>query len=346
VNERARTKPTKTTEIAILREALEAFEAVTAMPATAVKEHVRLPEGIADAAFELQGGKRLIVEVKRLLTPTNLGQAVAQLARFRKPGVLVTGYVTPPMAERLKELDVAFIDTAGNAYLRLPNLFIYVTGRKPHAPTPRETRVRALRPTGLRVIFALLCRPDLVNAPYRDIAEAAGVALGTVNWVFYDLRRLGYIRETKARGRIYENRPGLIDKWVEAYARELRPKLKPQRYRVANPEWWKREDLKALEMWLGGEPAAALLTKHLRPEIITIYGNTHFATLAKTVRALKDEHGKLEVLEKFWNFEIPRFNKRYPTVPPLLAYADLIATADARNLETAQMIRERFLGKA
>ena len=91
---------------------------------------------------------------------------------------------------------------------------------------------------------------------------------------------------------------------------------------------------------------AALLTKHLRPEIITIYGNTHFATLAKTVRALKDEHGKLEVLQKFWNFEIPRFNKRYPTVPPLLAYADLIATADARNLETAQMIRERFLDKA
>ena len=206
-------------------------------------------------------------------------------------------------------------------------------------------RVRALRPTGLKVVFALLCRPDLINAPYRDIAEAAGVALGTVNWVFYDLRRLGYMRETKARGRVYENRPGLIDKWVEAYARELRPKLKPRRYRVANPDWWKKEDLAVLEMWLGGEPAAAILTKHLRPEIITIYGDAHFATLAKTVRALKDEHGNLEVLQKFWNFEIPRFDKRYPIVPPLLTYADLVATADARNLETAQIVHERFLDK-
>lgn len=31
--------------------------------------------------------------------------------------------------------------------------------------------------------------------------------------------------------------------------------------------------------------------------------------------------------------------------PPLLIYADLVATADARNIETAQIIRERFLAK-
>lgn len=345
MNARTDTKKIKATENVILREALEAFAAVTAMPATAVKEHVRLPEGVADATFEIAGGRKFVVEVKRTLTQATMGQAAAQLARFRRPGVLVTTYVAPPMAERLKDHDIAFIDTVGNAYLRLPNLLIYVTGRKLNAPAPRETRVRALRPTGLKVIFALLCRPDLVNAPYREIAQAAGVALGTVNWVFYDLRRLGYIRETKARGRIYENQPALIDKWVEAYARELRPKLKPRRYRVANPDWWKTENLAALDIWLGGEPAAAVLTKHLRPEMITIYGDAHFATLAKTARALKDEHGKLEVLHKFWNFEVPRMDKRYPMVPPLLTYADLIATADARNLETAQIVRERFLEK-
>lgn len=346
MKERAHAKPAKTTEAVIFREALEAFEAATGIQAAAIKDDVRLPEGIVDATFDLQGKKKLIAEVKRRLTPANLGQAVAQLARFRRPGVLVTEYVTPPVAERLKELDVAFIDTAGNAYLRFPNLLIYITGRKPHTPTPRETRVRALRPTGLKVIFALLCRPDLVNAPYREIAEAAGVALGAVNWVFYDLRRLGYIRETKARGRLYENRPGLIDKWVEAYARELRPKLKPRRYRVLNPDWWKKEDLAALDVWLGGEPAAAVLTKHLRPEVITIYGDTHFATLARTTQALKDEYGNLEVLHKFWNFEVHPMDKRYPLVPPLLVYADLVATADARNLETAQILRERFLDQA
>jgi hypothetical protein len=243
----------------------------------------------------------------------------------------------------LKALDVAFLDTAGNAYINTPKQFVYVTGRKPQAPAPREKRVRALRTTGLKVIFALLCRPDLVNAPYRDIAAAAGVALGTVGWVFYDLRRLGYITETKANGRVYADRGGLIDKWVEAYAHQLRPAIKPQRYRVADADWWKKENLAKFDMWLGGEPAAAVLTKYLRPEVVTVYGDTQFAALARKVKAVKDEYGNLEVLQKFWDFELPQVDKQHPLVPPLLVYADLVATGDARNIETAQLVREQFL---
>lgn len=345
MRERTKTKLARGTEATILREALEAFEEVTALQATMVKGRIRLPERMADAIFELPDGKKLIVEVKRTLTPATLGQAAAQLARFKKPGMLVTQYVTPPMAERLKALDIAFMDTAGNAYVRLPNLLIYVTGRKPQALAPREKRVRALRPTGLKVIFALLCRPDLVDAPYRVIAQAAGVALGTVGWVFYDLRRLEHMRETKVHGRILEDRPGLINMWVEAYARELRPKLKPRRFQAANADWWKKGDLEKFEMWLGGEPAAAVLTRHLHPEVVTVYGDTHFAALARKLQPVKDEHGNLELLQKFWRFDEPRADKRYPLVPPLLIYADLVATADARNIETAQIIRERFLGK-
>ena len=63
--------------------------------------------------------------------------------------------------------------------------------------------------------------------------------------------------------------------------------------------------------------------------------------LPRKVRAIKDEHGNLEVLQKFWAFELPKAD----TQPPLLVYADLIATGDAMNIETAQIIRERFLDK-
>ena len=98
-------------------------------------------------------------------------------------------------------------------------------------------------------------------------------------------------------------------------------------------------------MWLGGEPAAAVLTKHLRPEVVTVYGDAHFTTLARRIQPIKDDYGNLELVQKFWDFEAPTVNKRYPVVPPLLIYADLVATADARNIETAQIIRERFLGK-
>ncbi len=220
----------------ILTQALAAFEETTATAATMVNTEVRLPQGVADAEVRLAEGKKCLVEVKRNLTPATLGAAIAQLDRFGKPGILVTRFITHPMAERLKVLDVQFLDTAGNAYIHTNKFFIYVTGRKLQAPTPQEKRVRALRPTGLKVVFVLLCRPELISAPYRDIAQTAGVALGTVNWVFDDLRRLGYVRETRAQGRIFEDRAGLLNKWVEAYAHELRPKLKPRRYRVANAE--------------------------------------------------------------------------------------------------------------
>lgn len=340
---RAPVNPPAAEEQQILIQALEAFKQATAREVAVLKTEVRLPQGVADAEVRLANGEKLLVEVKRHITPATLGAAVAQLARFGKPGMLVTDYINPQMADRLKALDIAFLDTAGNTYLNTPKMFVYVTGRKPQATAPREKRVRALRTTGLKVIFALLCRPDLVNAPYRDIAAAAGVALGTVGWVFYDLRRLGYITETKANGRVYADRDGLIDKWVEAYAHQLRPAIKPQRYRVADADWWKNENLAKFGMWLGGEPAAAVLTKYLRPEVVTVYGDTQFAALARKVKAVKDEYGNLEVLQKFWDFELPQADKQHPLVPPLLVYADLVATGDARNIETAQLIRERFL---
>lgn len=326
----------------ILKLAVEAFRTSAGSPAEILPTAKRTWKG-ADAAIRLEDGQRLLVEVKWSVSPATLGAALAQITAFGKPGILITRYVTPQLAERLKAQNVFFLDTAGNAYIRTPHLFIYVIGRKLPVLAVRERAVRALRPTGLKVIFALLCRPELINASYRDVADLAGVALGTVNSVFFDLRRLGYLDETKARGRIVNDRRGLVNKWAGAYAQELRPRLKPQRYRVADADWWKRGDLAKLDMWLGGEPAAGILTKHLRPEIVTIYGDTHFTALARRIKPVKDEYGNLEVLQKFWTFDVLQAGKTYPLVPPLLIYADLLLTGDARNIESAQLIRERFL---
>ncbi len=333
-----------TQETQILRDALTVFEETTARPATIVATEVRLPQGVADAEVRLDKGRKLIVEVKPTLTPATLGPVLAQLQRFGRPGLIVTRYVTPPMAERLKQRDVAFLDTAGNAYVRTPNMLIYVTGRKPPQPAPAERTIRAFRPTGLKVIFTLLCVPELTKAPYRKIANDAGVALGTVGWTFYDLRRLGYLPPTRTKKGLIEKRDQLMDTWVEAYPQQLRPRLRPRRFQVKEFDWWKTEELTRLDMWLGQEPAAALLTQHLRPEIITIYGDTRFEALARKIHPVKDDHGNLEVLQKFWKFKPTEQRvEDYPVVPPLLIYADLVATGDARNLETAKLIREQYL---
>jgi hypothetical protein len=94
---------------------------------------------------------------------------------------------------------------------------------------------------------------------------------------------------------------------------------------------------------MGGETAAAKLTRYLKPAVQTIYlpkDTKAQAQLMKELRLIKDPAGEVELRAKFWRFESPE----YPDlVPPLLIYADLLATADDRNIETARMIYDEHL---
>ncbi|HET7101543.1 MAG TPA: hypothetical protein VFJ52_10365, partial [Terriglobia bacterium] len=146
--------------------------------------------GKVDAAVRLATRgitKRLGVEITRTVTPNNLGAIAEQVARLPQPALLAAEYVNPNMAKRLKQMNVFFLDTAGNAYLDVPGVFIYVKGQKPPVKLLTERPVRAFRPAGLKVIFVLLCKRDLLGGPYRTIAKTAGVALGIIGWIFDDL---------------------------------------------------------------------------------------------------------------------------------------------------------------
>jgi len=330
----------------LLERALRAFGELTGIAAEAeVGEH-RLTDGrYADARIVFDGPlPAYLAEIKGEMTPGRLGPVLARLRGLPQPCLLVTRHVTLPLAERLREEGIQFLDTAGNGYLKQdkPRYFIFVAGRKPDAVAPAEQPIKAFRATGLKVIFPLLCRPEALEATYREIAEMAGVALGTVAQTLTDLKRLGLLGKTR-EGHEFRDRGKLIDMWVDAYARELRPRLKPRRYRVEKLDWWKKKNAVPAGMWLGGEAGAALLTKYLRPELVTIYGDEAFKTLARQLRPVKDEYGNLELLEAFWEFEPEEVIPGYRLVPPLLVYADLVITADARNLDTAKIVRERYL---
>jgi len=303
----------------------------------------------ADAALDLVlGGKRqtFLVEARRWLTPATLGHVVTRLRDFGKHTMLVTDYVTPPVAEKLKELDMAFVDMAGNAYLRRHQVFIWVVGRKPATTRQRFRAGRAFQPTGLKLIFALLCRPDLVNAGFREIAKFADVAHGTVGLVLGDLRELGYVVETgnkRTRIRRLRNVPKLLTQWAEAYARTLYPQLLMGRYQAADPDWWKKLDAAKYKVLLGAEPAAALATRYLRPGVVTLYAKEMPARLMTAYRLRKAEEGNIELRRRFWPFD---HEWEYPALaPPVLIYADLLATGDARCIETAQVLYDRYLAR-
>lgn len=337
-------------EVELLRTAAHVLEGY-GVPAEIKPEPRKLATGRvhADAAFDLVlAGKHqtFLVEVKRWLTPATLGHVVTRLKDLGKDTILVMDYATPRVAEKLKELDIAFVDTAGNAYLRRPPVMVWVVGRKPAVTRQRFRAGRAFQPTGIKLIFTLLCRPDLINAGFREIAEFAGVAHGTVGWVLGDLRELGYLVETgnkRARVRRLRDRRKLLTQWVEAYARTLRPQLLMGCYQATDLDWWKKLNVTKYKVLLGAEPAAAMATQHLRPGIVTIYTVETPARLMVDYRLRKVTEGNVEIRRRFWPFN---HEWKHPDLaPPVLIYADLLATGEARCIEAAQLLYDRYLAR-
>ena len=307
----------------------------------------------ADAWLRVGRGRGVLyaVAVRRRLTPATLGPVLHPLAGTKGPAMVMAEYVTPPMAQHLRAQGVAFVDAVGNAWIEQPGLMIWHTGTKPARTAHARQAVRVFQPAGIRVVFALLCEPGRVNMPVREIAEAAGVAHGTVGRILDDLRRMGYVVELghragargRARQRQLQQRRRLLDLWVEAYAQVLRPRLDPRRYRPLNAlalDWWKKATYRALGARLGGEGAAEIVTRYLKPQDITIYADDRAAFLKKHKLAA-DPRGAVIVLDRFWRFE---HEWEFPdAVPPVLIYADLLATGDDRCRETAGMVYDKYL---
>jgi len=290
---------------------------------------------------------RYRVEVKKGLRPATLGATLLQLQQLEQlggPVMLVTDYVTPQLAETLRERGAAFIDAAGNAYINQPPLLVWIKGQRPsEKPGAELAEGRAFQATGLKVVFALLCQPEWVDRPYREVAPIAGVAHGTVGWVMADLVEGGFVIKLRGKQRRLRNRRRLLDMWVEAYARVLRPKLLLGRYRAPARDWWEGVNVEDYGLQLGAEPAAAALDRYLRPGIATFYGTKVPGKLIADHGLRTDPKGDIELRERFWNFE---HEWKWPAlVPPALIYADLLAVGDARCVEAAKRIYEAHLAR-
>ncbi|MBI4013946.1 MAG: hypothetical protein HY359_16630 [Candidatus Rokubacteria bacterium] len=347
--------PLRERERRLVEEALAALRRATGLKAAVLAREPKTPKGTGpDAVIEIQtDGKprRFLAAVQAVDRAVGLATAKHRLEPFGRQGVLVAPYLTAELATHCREkLDLPFIDTAGNAYLRAPGLYVFIRGERPERPVARVMGAPGRgTATALRVVFALLCQPALLTAPYRDIVAAAGVALGAVGWVFFDLQARGYLTGgTRRRDRRWLEPDRLLEEWVTTYPLTLRPKLNPRRFRAPDPAWWQRTRLPDGALW-GGEVAAHRLTDYLKPATGTLYldpakGRDGVTALVQDHRLRADLKGEVEILDRFWNF--PTDPTHPDLVPPLLVYADLMATLDPRNLEVAKRIREEHLGHA
>lgn len=304
-----------------------------------------------DALVEINTPKQaeqFAVEIKNVDRFETLHQLRALWPRQAKPPLLIAApYITAQLAERCRDMDLYFADTAGNIYLRAPGLHLYVTGRRrPTDLTPAEAG-RITNPAGLRIVFALLCKPELLNATYREIAAAARVALGTIGPVMKDLEARRHITPETDRARAPRRRfldaLRLLQEWAALYPAVLRPKLNIRRFKAQQPGWTEGLNLEPYHAYWGGEVAANRLLHLLVPERATIYAKETPKRLIAENKLRADINGDVEILDVFWNLPVPTPGD---VVPRILTYADLTATTDGRNLDVAKMIYDQYLEPA
>lgn len=306
-----------------------------------------------------RGAFRYVFEVKTHLRPQTVRHLIVQAEFFRKHWgkakgfLLIADYVNPLLAHELKEAGINFIDTVGNLFLkREPALYLYVEGKKPIG-LPRGKPIRLFQPSGLKMLFGLLREPESVNYPYRHLADANDVALGTVGWVKRDLREQGYLEPTGKNQFRLIKRKELVERWVQGYAHLLRPKILVGEYQqlekkldavVKGFRWYA---LTHGSRWgLTGGFGAYQLLHHYRGDSLAFFIETwDEATALKELKWLPLSEGPITVLKAFSPLVFTQWGRVAPppALHPLLIYAELLYRGTDRDLETARMIYKEFM---
>ncbi len=261
--------------------------------------------------------------------------------------LLVTSLMSQELAAGCRELGLQFIDTAGNAYLNNgAGLYVYVSGRRASDLHLNALKSATITPAALRVMFAFLADPSMLNAPYREIAPAVRVSTGAIGKVFDTLQARGFIATAPNGDRVIAAPDLLLGEWATGYLSRLKPKLKA--YRFSGPsvqEFIERWAPEYRESAWGGEQGAAIQTRHLKPGACTIHIQMDepqaLRDLVRDFKLKADPAGPIEVVEAFWNMDW--FADKFPTVPLPLIYADLLGTHDSRNLTVAKHIASEVI---
>ncbi len=284
-------------------------------------------------------------EFTRYRLESALPQLVSSALRRRASPLLMSAYLNPALATKLREAGVNYVDAAGNAWLKQASLHVRVEGRRPEALPERAPR--PLQSAGLRLVTLFLEEPASVGWTYRAMADAAGVSLGSVNGVLDDLRGLGHLRVDRHGERLLDRVRALFERWEQGYLEVLRPKLLRRTCRLTGARTL--SDLAETvhnagdSVRLGGELGAALLSKSIRPEraSLHLYDEDVNAWMTR-LRLAPDPLGTVDLLRAVIPYQSA--NATEALASPWMIHAELMrALPDGRIEEAAREIFDRHL---
>jgi hypothetical protein len=265
--------------------------------------------------------------------------------------VILARWIPEVVAQELREAGVDFADTLGTAYFRHPpQLFIDVRGKRP-VPRLAPEPGRLVAVGGLKICHLLLTHPQFLNQPLRVIAEQANVALGTAHIIMRELMLARLLLPGPRRERRLGDVQDLIETFVHGYALKLRPACLIGRYRHRKfqpaliLDTVQKTLMNTKGRWaVTGGWAAKQLTGHLEPDTVTLFVDEQAEQYLKAEPMLPDRNGNLTLLRLFAETALDKQAPReFPLVTPLLVYAELLNDGGPREVETAQMIYEKWI---
>jgi hypothetical protein len=259
------------------------------------------------------------------------------------PLLMIGPRVTPRNAERLRAAGLNFIDAHGNAYLAIADTLIDVRGRTgnpiaasyhPPAGSMLFTNKRA------QVIFAIISWPELLEGRLRDLAAASGVSVGFVQKTLILLESTQHLeRHGKTRtARALTDIDRLIEGWVAAFPSGLGAQSKTRTFRGDFVPTALEDSGPAV--YLSGEAVAPWI--HRNPTW-TLYVDDLPRDAIRAGRwSSASREPNIFVRSRFWqepDGDAVSREGRVRTAPPLLVYADLLASGDSRQKEAARYYR-------
>lgn len=272
----------------------------------------------------------------------------------KHPTLLIAYRLPDSQKELLRQLHQPYLEANGNFYFRDDNHLLFIDGQPPLKAPKATTQNRAFAKTGLKVVFNLLLHPEWLALPYRQLAEKTGTGIGNLTNILNGLKEAGFLLQAGKGDLRFRNQQNLLQQWMEAYDRKLKPALALGSYRFldnAARQQWRNLPLNPPHTVWGGEPAGDLLTNYLKPQLLTLYTTEKPTDLVRRFRMIPDPKGPVRLFEKFWTDPEPAVqpgpndqpDPAPQTAPPILVYADLLNTHDPRCRETAQLVYGKYI---
>ena len=314
---------------------------------------LRAPQARAPRSLELvletpEARYALPCAVQRSHLVQEAGQAMLHVAEAR-PGLIVFApAVGRALGDFFEHGGINFVDVAGNCCLRLGDRYVArIQGRRDANP---KRVAKGLRAPAYRALLAMMIQRDLIDAPSRTIAAAAGVSPQTA----IDLRKYlveqGYVLRTRDRHAWAREREGeVMTLWLTGYSTTLAPSLAIGRFRAKEIDPTELERriepiLDATGAWgYGGGAASQRLTGYYRGDQTTIYVADAPADLATRLRFAKDGSGPITLARAPGRLALRSPQPR--CVHPLVAYADLLVEGHDRARDAARELYEQLIAE-